>query len=81
MYGGFLIGAGLLFGYAALNPPMTHFGLIALVIIVGSILVSRVSGMLIGQTYPSIQLSYAAIEVTSVVLTGALLIFGKFAAA
>ena len=78
MYGGFLIGSGLLFGYAALNPPMARFGLIALAIIVGSILASRVFGMVIGKTYPSIQLTYAMIEVTSFVLTSALLIFGKF---
>ena len=38
MYGGFLLGAGLLFGISALKPDMAHFGLIALAVIVGSIL-------------------------------------------
>jgi hypothetical protein len=78
MYGGFLLGAGLLFGISALKPDMAHFGLIALAVIVGSILASRVFGMIAGHIFPTIQLSYALIETTSFVVTTALLVKGDF---
>jgi Domain of unknown function (DUF4345) len=78
MYGGFLIGAGLLFGISAFRPGMAHFGLIALAVIVGSILASRIFGMVAGYVFPAIQLSYALIEATSFVVTTALLVKGDF---
>jgi hypothetical protein len=57
---------------------MARFGLIALAVIVGSILASRVFGMIVGRFFPRIQLSYALIEVTSFVVTTALLVKGEF---
>jgi hypothetical protein len=78
MYGGFLIGAGLLFDISAIKSEMAHFGLIALAVIVGSILASRVFGKVAGRVFPTIQLSYALIEVASFVVTTALLAKGDF---
>jgi hypothetical protein len=76
MYGGFLIGAGLLFGVSAFEQAMARFGLIALAVIVGSILASRVFGMVAGHIFPAIQLSYALIETVSFVAMTALLALG-----
>ncbi len=78
MYGGFLIGAGLLFAYSAAVSGMNRFGLVSIAIIVGSILASRVFGMVFGRTFPEIQLIYAALESTSFILTALLLFVGKF---
>lgn len=69
MYGGFLIGAGLLFGFAAVIPTAHSVGLGAIAIIVGAILASRVVGLIVDGALSRTQLTYAAIEVASLALT------------
>ncbi|MEJ0025374.1 MAG: DUF4345 family protein [Rhizomicrobium sp.] len=69
-YGGFLIGSGLLFGLAAWDPRMHGFGLAALGIVVGAILASRLFGMVVDGGRAAIQLTYAGIEIASLIFTG-----------
>jgi hypothetical protein len=77
MYGGFLIGAGILFGYSAIAPGMDRFGLIALGTIVGAILAARVFGMIVDNAFVPIQITYAGIEVISSIATISLLLYAK----
>ncbi len=69
MYGGFLIGSGLVFGFAALLPSAQGFGLVAVAIVVGAILISRLIGLIVDRGVSGTQLTYAGIEVASLVLT------------
>ena len=66
-YGGFLIGAGLLFGWSALASERYQAGLTAIIALTLPILVSRLLGMVIDGSSSTYHLAYAGIEFIGVV--------------
>ena len=73
MYGGYLIGAGLLFAYFASRPDQRRLGLIAILLIVGPILATRLFGMWSAGSASPPQLGRAGLEAGSLIVTGGLL--------
>lgn len=73
IYGGFLIGAGLVFAFAALAERRVTSGLQAVLILSASILAARVFGMMADGSGGAYHLSYAALEVVGVLISGVLL--------
>ncbi|MDB5495795.1 MAG: hypothetical protein JWP86_3132 [Phenylobacterium sp.] len=66
MYGGFLIGSGLLFLFCAVDVRRTQFGLQAMLLVTGSILGARIIGMALDRSASPYHLGYAALEILGV---------------
>lgn len=73
IYGGYLIGAGLIFAITAMMRAYLRAGLCALLLIVSPILVSRCAGLSVEQYISFDQLFRAGMEAASIVVTGVLL--------
>jgi hypothetical protein len=66
MYAGFLIGAGLLFGFDALGDgARVRCGLQSVLILSGAILTARILGMVVDRSATPFHLSYAALEIAA----------------
>lgn len=76
IYGGYLIGAGLLFAITALKTSYTRLGLFALLLVVAPIFVSRCAGLLIISEASVDQLMRLAMEFASILIT--ILLFNSF---
>lgn len=73
IYGGFLIGLGAFILFCAAHPDRRRTGLFALLIIVSTILATRLLGWTLDAFPTSLQAAYAGIEAFSVIVTSALL--------
>lgn len=73
-YGGFLIGAGILFGWCAAAPDRLRFGLVAVITLTLPILISRLIGLAIDGWQSAYHLTYIGIELVGVVVGSALLL-------
>lgn len=73
MYGGFLIGLGLFVLYCAQDKGRRRTGLVTLLIVVSTILTTRIVGAVVDGGELGIQISYGAIEVFSIAVTAGLL--------
>ena len=73
IYGGFLIGLGAFILFCAAHPDRRRTGLFALLIIVSTILATRLLGWKLDAFPTSLQAAYAGIEAFSVIVTSALL--------
>ena len=65
-YGGFLTGEGLLFAWCALSAARERFGLVAVVLLIGPILLSRLLGMTLDGASSPYHQSYVAVELIGV---------------
>jgi hypothetical protein len=74
MYGGFLIGAALLFGFCAASPGRVSAGLQAVLILSLGIFTTRLLGMLIDRSATPYHLSYAALELLGISVSALLLL-------
>lgn len=74
IYGGYLIGAGLIFGIAATKTKYLKAGLYAVLFIVFPILVVRSVSLLVEHHMSADQLLRASMELASLVITGTVLI-------
>ena len=72
-YGGFLIGAGTLFGWCALANQRYRFGLVAVIALTLPILVSRLIGIAVDRGTSAYHLSYVSIELVGVAIAALLL--------
>ena len=72
-YGGFLIGEGLLFAWCAMSAERIHFGLIAIVLLTGPILLSRLYGILFDGATSPYHKAYIGVELLGIVLALSLL--------
>jgi hypothetical protein len=72
-YGGFLIGAGFLFGWCATSHARFHFGLIAVIALTLPILISRLIGIAVDGGASVYHIAYAIIELLGVVIATLLL--------
>lgn len=66
MYGGFLVGSGLLWIFCAADGRRTGFGLQAMLFVTGSILAARIVGLVLDHSSGPHHLSYAALELVGV---------------
>ena len=77
IYGGFLIGLGLFILYCAANDDRRRIGLVAILVIVSTILSTRIIGAVVDGGELGIQFSYGAIEVFSIIVTASLLLIKR----
>ena len=73
IYGGFLIGLGAFVLFCTVHPDRRRTGLFALLIIVSTILATRLLGWTLDAPPTDLQTAYAGIEVFSIIATSALL--------
>lgn len=75
-YGGFLIGAGILFGWCASALERFRFGLVAIIALTLPILISRLLGLAIDGGNSAYHVGYILIELTGVAVATLLLRVG-----
>lgn len=73
IYGGFLIGLGAFVLFCAVHPDQRRTGLLALLIIVSTILATRLLGWTLDALPTGLQAAYAGIEAFSIIVTSTLL--------
>jgi hypothetical protein len=73
MYGGFLIGAALIFAYCAMAQERVFLGLRAVLILSLSIFITRLLGMLVDRSMSPYHLTYAALELVGITVSASLL--------
>ena len=77
MYGGFLIGAAVLFAFCGLSPDRVKYGLQSVLLLSSTILVCRIFGMTIDGSFSAYHLSYAAFELIGIGLSAIFLFIGR----
>jgi Domain of unknown function (DUF4345) len=77
IYGGYEIGAGVLFAYSAANAQRVLFGLVAILAIIGPILAARLLGLWIDGVHSAAHPQRVAMEIVGLGITAVLLALSR----